>query len=53
MSLENPPEIPFELAKTMADLLEERVKYFSVGKDWMTEADLAVQEYKDWLALNG
>lgn len=52
MSLENPPDIPYELVKELADLLDRALRKRG-DKLWTLEAELAIEEYKNKVALSG
>lgn len=51
MSLENPPAIPFELVKELADLLEFALDWSTFPEDREQEACLALDDYKTRVAL--
>lgn len=52
MSLENPPQIPYELVKELADLLDRACQQ-GVERTLRVEAELALEDYKNKVALNG
>lgn len=51
MSLENPPDIPYELVKELADLLQSALDGHC-APPWEAEADLAIEDFKNAQALN-
>lgn len=52
MSLESPPGIPYELVKELADLLQRGLDSRTADDGWLVEAELALEDYKNKVALN-